>query len=161
MSHYRHVLHWLWGVITGACYIVCDEWLPARVTYFSLSTAPRWPSPGCLRHWSLHLPRPGFPGAGAPREHQNHGAVCKSLPSLCAPPGCFCFCLVVVLVCDDAGAGAAAVFVFSLTLKKFKVEDPPSVCVCACPSQAIPWNDESHHQTWHGDCLRHENASYM
>ena len=34
------------------------------------------------------------------------------------------------------------------------------VCVYVCPSQAVfqkLWSH--HHQTWHGDCLKHENAS--
>ena len=52
------------------------------------------------------------------------------------------------------------------TLDKFTVDDPEFVSVSVCPSQAIPRKllllvDSHHHQIWHGDCLRHDNASHV
>ena len=46
----------------------------------------------------------------------------------------------------------------------------PSLCVCTCPCLCVCLSltsDSSetikthHHQTWHGNCLRHENASHV
>ena len=47
-----------------------------------------------------------------------------------------------------------------LTLKKFKIDQTFSVCVCV-PHKRFLGNYSRHyyHQTWHGNCLRHGDAS--
>ena len=76
----------------------------------------------------------------------------KSAEAEDAESGMEVFCL---------GWDFVGVFIFKVLsdFEHFNVDDPESVCVCVHPKRILG-NCLSHHrQSWHSDCLRHENAS--